>query len=175
MGMFGLSKPNVERMKIKKDVKGLIKSLKHKDAEVRKCAAWALGEIKAIRAVEPLIQTYNDKDEDVRREATKALEKIRDGRDVDVLIHKALYNREVSKTKIKMGTIMSTGVCAIMGIALACLSITILQRFLKHAEVWYLYVPLEAFCAAIFITGLGLIVGGYWGTTKLGVSLLDMI
>lgn len=34
MGIFSLSKPNVERMKIKKDVKGLIKPLKHKDAEV---------------------------------------------------------------------------------------------------------------------------------------------
>lgn len=44
------------QMKVKKDVKGLIKSLGDEDSYVRQEAAKALGEIGDKRAVEPLIQ-----------------------------------------------------------------------------------------------------------------------
>ena len=46
MGIFDrLFKPNVERLQEKKNVKGLIKALRHKDSDVRRDAAWALGKI----------------------------------------------------------------------------------------------------------------------------------
>ena len=43
-------------MKIKNDVKGLIKTLKHPDSEFISKAALALGAIKDKSAVEPLIE-----------------------------------------------------------------------------------------------------------------------
>jgi HEAT repeat protein len=56
MGIFDkLFKPNVEKLKAKGDVEGLIKVLKHKNPEVRSEAEEALGEI-GKPAVEPLIQ-----------------------------------------------------------------------------------------------------------------------
>ena len=77
MGIFdGLFKPNVERLQEKKNVKGLIKALRHKDRRVRSEAAEALGEIGDKRAVEPLIQALKDEYWDVRLRAEKALEKI---------------------------------------------------------------------------------------------------
>ncbi len=53
MGFFG---PNVEKMKAKRDVEGLIKAFEHKDWRVRWDAAEALGEVGDARAVETLIQ-----------------------------------------------------------------------------------------------------------------------
>jgi hypothetical protein len=43
---MGLFKPNVEKMKAKGDVGGLIKALKDKDGDVRDAAARALGKMK---------------------------------------------------------------------------------------------------------------------------------
>jgi HEAT repeat protein len=54
-------------------VEPLIAALKHKDSDVRKVAAEALGEIKDPRAVEPLIAALKDKDSDVRKAAAEAL------------------------------------------------------------------------------------------------------
>jgi HEAT repeat protein len=59
MGLFG--PPNIEKMKAKRDVKGLIKALGYqKDSSVRKQAAETLGEIGDARAVEPLIAALYD-------------------------------------------------------------------------------------------------------------------
>ena len=42
MGIFDkLSKPNVEKMEAKKDVKGLIKALRYEDRDVRRAAVYA--------------------------------------------------------------------------------------------------------------------------------------
>jgi len=51
---MGLFEPNVEKLEKKKNVKGLIKALRHEDVHVRWSAAEALGEIGDARAVEPL-------------------------------------------------------------------------------------------------------------------------
>ena len=51
-------KPNVEKMKEKKDVKGLIKALRSESDYVRGNAAEALGEIGDARAVKPLTQAF---------------------------------------------------------------------------------------------------------------------
>ncbi len=50
MGTFKL---NVNKLKVKKDVERLIKALKGKDRNVRRCAAEALGEVGDKRAVTP--------------------------------------------------------------------------------------------------------------------------
>lgn len=52
--MFG--PPNIERMKKRKNVRGLIKALKHEDNKIRLGATGALGEIEDPAAVAPLIQ-----------------------------------------------------------------------------------------------------------------------
>ena len=73
-------------MKAKKDVKGLIKALKHEDYGIRMEAGWALGKIGDARAVEPLIQALNDENETVRAVAAGALGEIKDARAVEPLI-----------------------------------------------------------------------------------------
>lgn len=79
MGIFDIfkGKPDIEKMKERKDVKGLINTLKDEDSSVRSNAASALGEIGGILAVEPLTQALKDKDEDVQNAAKEALEKIK--------------------------------------------------------------------------------------------------
>ena len=98
---MGLFKPNIEKMKAKGDVEGLIKALKHKDVRVRGGAAFALerlgwkpgDDIEKARyliakrewddlaglggpAVESLIQALKDEDRDVQTGAAEALRKI---------------------------------------------------------------------------------------------------
>ena len=58
MGFF--EPPNIDRMIINNDVKGLIKLLKHRDKRIRANAAMALGQMKDDRAVEPLIKAFED-------------------------------------------------------------------------------------------------------------------
>jgi len=82
MPLFG--PPNTEELKRKRDVKGLIEALSYKEnAEVRKQAAKALGEIGDSQAVEPLIAALKD---EARLYAAKALGEIGDPRAVDPLI-----------------------------------------------------------------------------------------
>jgi len=85
--MFLFGPPNVEKMKARRDVKGLIRALGYKkDWEVRAAAARALGGIKDPRAVEPLIAALKDEDSDVRKAAARALGEIKDPRAVEPLI-----------------------------------------------------------------------------------------
>jgi len=75
MGLFG--PPNVEKMKAKRDVEGLIKALGYqKDASVRQAAAGALGQMRDPRAVQPLIAALKDSDRHVPETAAEALVKI---------------------------------------------------------------------------------------------------
>jgi hypothetical protein len=78
LGLFG--PPNVEKLKAKGKVKGLIKALRykkgneiHQSATIREKAAEALGAIGGPRAVEPLIAALEDEDKDVRQATAKAL------------------------------------------------------------------------------------------------------
>jgi HEAT repeat protein len=85
--IFASSIPNVEKMREKKDVKGLIKALgDEKDSEVRGNAAQALGTIGDARAVEPLIRALGDSDWRVLWNAARALGKIGDPQAVEPLI-----------------------------------------------------------------------------------------
>ena len=63
MGIFDklFGPPNVEKLKSKKDVKGLIKALQYgEDWQIRKDAAEAIGDIGDAKAVDPIIQVLND-------------------------------------------------------------------------------------------------------------------
>lgn len=69
-----LGPPNVEKLKAKRNVKGLIRALTHEDAAIRLDAAKALGELGDPRAVDPLValivsETYSS----VQRAAAIAL------------------------------------------------------------------------------------------------------
>jgi hypothetical protein len=68
--------PNIEKLKERRDVDGLVKALSHEDAYVRCEAAKALGDLKDGRAVEPLLAVLKDKEYLVRRAAEKALGRI---------------------------------------------------------------------------------------------------
>ena len=85
MGLFG--PPNIEKLKAKRDVKGLVKALRYpKDTSVCKKAAEALGELGDIGAVKPLIIALKDVEIDVRKAAVEALAQIADIRTVQPLI-----------------------------------------------------------------------------------------
>ncbi|MBN1642046.1 MAG: HEAT repeat domain-containing protein [Anaerolineae bacterium] len=74
MPLFG--PPNVERLKAKGDIKGLIKALGYeKDPLVRQAASLALVELGAA-AVEPLIATLEHKDDALRQAAAETLAKL---------------------------------------------------------------------------------------------------
>ncbi len=53
-------KPDIKKMRERKDINGLANALKDKDIVVRMNAAYALGDIGDIRAVEPLIEALKD-------------------------------------------------------------------------------------------------------------------
>ena len=74
MGLFG--PPNIEKLKAKKDVDGLIKALTHRDESVRKIAAEALGDVGGLRAVDPLTAAMRDEATPVAIAAAEALGKI---------------------------------------------------------------------------------------------------
>ena len=89
MGIFNrlFWPPNVDKLKAKIDVDGLIKALEYeKDRQVQCDAAKALGKIGDERAVEPLINALKNKDGNVRRESAEALGKIGDTRAVEPLV-----------------------------------------------------------------------------------------
>jgi len=79
--------PNIEKLKDKQDIEGLIKALEYgRDSEVWWAALEALVEI-GEPSVEPLIETLEDEDRIVRGRAELALGKIRDERAVEPLIN----------------------------------------------------------------------------------------
>ena len=92
MGILsGLFRPNVERLKKRKDVERLIRALNHRDWHVRMDAAEALGTLGDERGIQPLIDTLRDESRHVRREAAIALGTLGDKRAIEPLIQ-ALRN-----------------------------------------------------------------------------------
>ena len=59
--MWFFGPPDVEKLKARKNIKGLIRALRYEDdSDVRESAAVALGEIGDARAVEPLVTSLRD-------------------------------------------------------------------------------------------------------------------
>jgi HEAT repeat protein len=84
-GLFG--PPDVNKMKAKRDVKGLVNALSYdKDEAVRRDARLALLEIGDPRAVEPLINLLKNKDSPGRKVAMELLGALGDARAVEPLI-----------------------------------------------------------------------------------------
>ena len=107
MGIFG--PPNIEKMKAKKNVKGLIKALGYKkNFQVRFDAARLLGEIGDPRAVQPLIDALEDEEVMVRNEAARVLGEIGDPRAVDPLIN-ALDREEDYSIGVRWDVIEALG------------------------------------------------------------------
>jgi HEAT repeat protein len=87
MALPDLGKPNVEKLKARYDVEGLIKALNYKkDKNVRSEAAQALGDIFDGRVVGALGEALKDEDVGVRMDVVHALGRIRDPGSMDVLI-----------------------------------------------------------------------------------------
>lgn len=82
----GASWPNVNRLRQRRDVDGLIAVLIDPDDEKRRFAASALGEIKDPRAVDSLIRALQDPVHIVRETAANALGNIGDVRAADPLL-----------------------------------------------------------------------------------------
>ena len=107
MPLFG--PPNVEKLKAKRDVKGLIKALGYqKDGHVRNAAAGVLGQIGDTRAVEPLIAALKDESWGVRHYAAEALGQIGDTRAVELLIA-ALKDRDSNVREAAAGALEALG------------------------------------------------------------------
>jgi len=64
----------------------MIQALQDSNADVRRSAAWAIGELRDRRGVDALIAALSDADADTRRNAATALGSIRDKRAVDALV-----------------------------------------------------------------------------------------
>jgi HEAT repeat protein len=75
MGLFS-RKPNVDELAAKKDVKGLIEALEHKEPRVREQAALALGKIGHASSIQALLKAQKDKDLSVRVAAAEALARV---------------------------------------------------------------------------------------------------
>ena len=87
IAMLSLLRPNIENLREKSDVVGLVKALGYrKDSSIRASAATALGQIGDTRAVVALIQALSDEAGEVREDAARALGKIEDARAVEPLI-----------------------------------------------------------------------------------------
>jgi HEAT repeat protein len=85
MSLFG--KPDIEKLKTKRNIEGLIKALGNKKyADVRWQSARVLEQLGDKRAIEPLIQALNDDHGLVRKSAIEALGKIGDERATEALI-----------------------------------------------------------------------------------------
>ncbi len=74
--MLGLGKPDIQQMFAQKNVKKLVKTLGHKDADVRIAAIQALAEIGDHSAEQPLIELLMDNDDAVAHAAENALQKM---------------------------------------------------------------------------------------------------
>lgn len=88
MGLFDFlqPRPNIEKLKSNRDIRGLVKAARHKDYSIKRDAVKSLVELHDPCTVELLIADLNDSNEYVREIAAGALGKIGDVRAVDPLI-----------------------------------------------------------------------------------------
>lgn len=114
--MFLFGPPNIEKLKTKLNVPGLVKALDYKkessDAgavEIRRQAATALGEIGDAAGIDALIAALHDVHEQVREAASQALMKMNDPRAAKPFIDMWIRGTELERVAItailvKMGS-----------------------------------------------------------------------
>ncbi|BAI61846.1 hypothetical protein MCP_1774 [Methanocella paludicola SANAE] len=94
--MFGLGKPDVNKLESRRDINGLVKALDYKnDTIVRQNAIKALAKIGGDSVVGSILTAFNDRDAQVRCEAARAFKTIRNSRAIDPL-KKLLRDEEPS-------------------------------------------------------------------------------
>jgi|Deesub1362A_J573_1020465.scaffolds.fasta_scaffold00076_56 HEAT repeat protein len=74
--MWFIGPPDVEKLRIRGKIKGLIKLLEDDDPEIREAAAEALGDFDEVEVIEALIEALKDKKKEVRWRAAKSLESL---------------------------------------------------------------------------------------------------
>jgi HEAT repeat protein/predicted RNA-binding Zn-ribbon protein involved in translation (DUF1610 family) len=81
-------KPNIDRLKAKRNVTALVRALNYRDrfGSVRYAAREALVELRDSRAVEPLIKALENKNDEMRNAAAEVLGELGDPRAVEPLI-----------------------------------------------------------------------------------------
>jgi predicted xylose isomerase-like sugar epimerase len=105
MWLFGI--PNVEKLKKNRDIKGLIEALGYgKDANIRRDAAKALGEINDARGVEPLIDLLEHEVWWIRKGAAEALNMM-DNLRAKSALHELEIRQQASLDKDLMHVIMN--------------------------------------------------------------------
>lgn len=85
---------DVEKLRIKGKVKGLIKLLEDDDDEVRASAAEALGDFDDLEVINALLKTLKDKNREVRWRAAKSLEYLCKEKP-EILIHAFAHSNSV--------------------------------------------------------------------------------
>jgi|Deesub1362B_J571_1020462.scaffolds.fasta_scaffold00029_139 HEAT repeat protein len=95
--MWILKDRDIEKLRIKGDVKGLIKLLKDENPKVRASAAEALGDFDQPEVTESLIEALKDEDRHVRWNSAKSLEYLcRDRVDrIEILIKSFIHSKSV--------------------------------------------------------------------------------
>jgi len=83
---MNLFKPDVNKLKEKNDVCGLVKALRNSDRDVRLEACWALGGLDDKRAPEALFSAIKDKDDLVPLHVAQTLAAYGDPRAADTLM-----------------------------------------------------------------------------------------
>ena len=110
---FLFGKPNVNKLKTKGDVRGLIKALGYeKNSDIRCAAAKALGELGDKQATEPLIAVLRDTEPGVRRTAAEALGKLGGTQAAESLIT-ALQNSDSEIRKAATKALVNIGTPAL--------------------------------------------------------------
>lgn len=104
MWLFG--HPNVDKLKEKKNINGLIKVLGNKDRDTRKKAVEALGEICDTQTLEPLISILQDKESTIRETVVKTIAKFKDHRIAAPLISVALTDNDPNVKKIAIDLVI---------------------------------------------------------------------
>lgn len=93
VGKMGLFRPNVDKLRKKGDIRGLVKAQMHEEYEVKKDAAGALGEIGDASAVKALIAMLKAKEIMVRRSAAKGPAALYREGDLDAKAKKAIVSK----------------------------------------------------------------------------------
>jgi len=103
------SKPDIERMKAEKDVKGLVAILDHEDINIREGAVYALGELGGDVTVDVLIKSLNSTNPLVRDNSAYALGALHDKRAVEPLINALRYVDENGVVRVQESVVDSLG------------------------------------------------------------------
>ena len=94
MSLTGLFSPNIDKLKAKGDVRGLIKALEHPKDEIQMRVAKALGEIGDEQASESLEELFRTSDERwVRSAALSALGDLQGSGNINIMDYRMILEK----------------------------------------------------------------------------------